>query len=699
MATLVLTAVGSALGGPVGGAIGGLIGNGLDHRLLGRRRDGPRLTELAVQTSSYGTAIPLVFGTMRVAGTVIWSTDLKEARSGGGKGQGTRYGYSASFAVLLSGRPIRRIGRIWADGRLVRGAAGDLKVKAGLCLHAGGEDQPVDPLIASARGTTPAYRGMAYLVWEDLPLADFGNRIPQMTVEVIADDAAVAAGAIARAVAAEVTAGEGMALAGFAATGSVRGVLEVLAQAAGGWWSPAGGGLALCLDAGAPGVVTDDGVATQGVSGAARSRRTAPIETVPRAIAVSHYDPARDYQAGVQRAARIGPGTGEERIEMPAALSAGAARSLAAQLLAQAAAARVRRTVTLGFAGMTVAAGRVVRIGEEPGRWRVAEASVEGLATRLTLEPLAGAVAVPAGASSGSVAAAPDVPLGTTVLRAAEIPALDDDLAGTPRLTVVANGTGAGWRRATLLWSADDGASWTDAGETGAPGVVGSVEAVTDFATACLFDLAGSLTVRLARGDMMLADADDAALDRGANLAMAAGELIQFGRAEMLGAGRWRLTRLLRGRRGTEAVPARAGDGFALLSADSVRTIALPLALLGREIRVAAAGAGDAAPVEVRVLLDGASVRPPAPAALIRSGAGLVWTRRSRAGWGWRDGGDAPLGEEAERYRLTLTAADGSSTTVETEAPAWPGPVAPGTRVALRQRGTWADSLPLTADV
>ncbi len=79
MATLVLTALGTAVGGPIGGAIGGVLGNMVDRRVLGTTREGPRLTELAVQTSSYGSAIPQLFGTMRVAGTVIWATDLRES--------------------------------------------------------------------------------------------------------------------------------------------------------------------------------------------------------------------------------------------------------------------------------------------------------------------------------------------------------------------------------------------------------------------------------------------------------------------------------------------------------------------------------------------------------------------------------------------------------------------------------------------
>ena len=59
MATLVLTTVGRVLGGPIGGLLGGLAGQAIDGRLFrGAAREGPRLTELAVQTSSYGTQIP-----------------------------------------------------------------------------------------------------------------------------------------------------------------------------------------------------------------------------------------------------------------------------------------------------------------------------------------------------------------------------------------------------------------------------------------------------------------------------------------------------------------------------------------------------------------------------------------------------------------------------------------------------------------
>ena len=112
MATLVLTAVGNVFGGPIGGAIGATLGQIIDRNLLfkPKGREGPRLTELAVQGSSYGAPIPRLFGTIRVAGSVIWATDLVEHRAtSGGKGRPkvTSYSYTASFAVALSSRPIR----------------------------------------------------------------------------------------------------------------------------------------------------------------------------------------------------------------------------------------------------------------------------------------------------------------------------------------------------------------------------------------------------------------------------------------------------------------------------------------------------------------------------------------------------------------------------------------------------------------
>ena len=670
MATLILTTVGNAIGGPVGGAIGALMGRSVDALLVRpKRREGPRLTELAVQTSSYGSQIPRLFGTMRVAGTVIWATDLIESRatSGGGKGQpGTAtYSYAASFAVLLSARRVVRIGRIWAEGKLLRGAGGDFKTATGFRLHAGGEDQPVDPLIASAEGAgmAPAHRGCAYVVFERMALADYGNRIPSLTFEVIADEGPVAVGAIASAVAQElVEAGSvPLMLEGYAAAGgSVGAVLASLAQASGAWFVAEGAGLVMRGAGGSVVRIVDEGVGA-GAAGPARTRTVAAIETVPRTLSIGHYDPAREYQAGLQRVRRPGAGVRDERIEVAAVMTAGAAKTIATGMMARAEAERVRRTVRMGFAGMALTPGTCVVIeGEGEAVWRIVESSIEAMVTTLVLVPVEPAP-LPVRASGGRVLGAVDAVIGATVLVVFETPGLGDAPLVAPRLSVAACGTGAGWRQAALLYSLDDGASWIAGGGTAAPAVIGRVVGVAGAAPATLVDEAGAFEVVLARGDMVLADADAAGLDGGRNLAIVGDELIQFGRAVPLGGGRWRLTRLLRGRRGTEAaIGTQEPDArFVLIEAETVRGIDLPVTALGQGVRVMASGVGDAVPVEARILLSGASVRPPSPVALsvVEAGGGdavVRWVRRSRAGWRWIDGGDVPLGEDAEIYAVRI---------------------------------------------
>ncbi|MES3100465.1 phage tail protein [Sphingomonas faeni] len=711
MATLVLTAVGSAVGGPIGGAIGALIGQSVDHALFApKRREGPRLVELAVQTSSYGSQIPKLFGTMRVAGTVIWASDLIETRASSRRGKGqpstSTYSYAASFAVLLSARAIRGVGRIWAEGKLLRGAAGDFKTATGFRLHLGGEDQAVDPLIASAEGAaSPAYRGAAYAVFEMLQLADFGNRIPSLTFEVMADEGSVPVSTIAKALAQEVSGTAALTVGGFAASGgSVRAVLEMLGHAGGAWFAPSGTGLVMRDTAGAAVTVADEGFAASG-KGVRRARAVAAIETVPRSLTVGYYDAARDYQAGVQRARRPGAGLRDERIEVPAVLEAGAAKTVAEAMLARAEAGRVRRTVAAGFGAMAIAPGACVTIVDERGAseggvWRVTDVSIEGMATILGLVPLV-AASLPATATSGRVSKAADAVIGATIVHAFEIPGLEEAPLTAPRMTVVAAGTGAAWRQAALLYSLDDGVSWVTAGATAAPAVLGTIAGVASGAPATLIDLRGAFEVVLAHADMTLGDADAAALDRGENLALLGDELVQFGRAEPLGGARWRLSGLLRGRRGSEAAAGTQGigDRFAVLETGAARAFDLPVSVLAREVRVMASGVGDATPVETRCLMTGASVVPPSPVHLdwhgeADGGATVWWTRRSRAGWRWIDGVDAPLAEETEAYRVTVATATGTrEIEVVTPSAAVTAEERAGVaRVTVRQRGVFGES-------
>ena len=200
MATRILgsigTAIGSALGGPVGGFIGAQLGGAFGSLIGGSNNktyDGARLEDLAVQTSTYGKSIAKVWGSVRLAGNVIWSLPIKEmvtttTVSGGGKGGGgsaaktteNDYSYYITLAIGICEGEITSIDRVWADAELLDLSQGTYR------LYTGTETQLPDPLIESYEGvgSTPGYRGMAYVVIEDFPMADYGNRIPNFTFEV-----------------------------------------------------------------------------------------------------------------------------------------------------------------------------------------------------------------------------------------------------------------------------------------------------------------------------------------------------------------------------------------------------------------------------------------------------------------------------------------------------------------------------------
>ncbi|WP_062732993.1 phage tail protein [Sphingobium abikonense] len=721
MATIVLSAVGTVLGGPIGGAIGGLIGNAFDNEVLfkPKGRQGARLSDLQVQTSSYGTQLPAIFGTMRVAGTVIWATDLQEtsSRSGGGKGRPsvTSYSYSASIAVALSSRPIRAIRRIWADGNLLRGAAGDFKTELGAFrVHQGDEGQSPDPLIASAQGigATPAHRGLAYVVFEDLALADYGNRIPSLTFEVEADEGAVSLGRIAGELSGARLAGPAsISVDGFAASGAdMREAVMPLVEAFGLGLRSGADGLAL-VDAGAAaGTIADEALA-QRVNG----RAIDPVEHqggsadgVPVALSLRYHDAARDYQAGMQRVTRPGAGRSESGIDLPAVLDPDAARALASDRLRARWAGRARMTVRCDWRALGLAAGDVVTVDRAAGLWRIEEREWEAMAVRLALRRLpGGGGAPPIGAGSGAIVRPVDAPHGPTTLLLADLPRIADGVASAPLVVAAASG-GAGWRNAALFVTGASGEA-VPIGRSAGRAVMGVADTVLPGGSALLVDRGQSVSVTLLAADMVLLSVDEAALDQGRNLALLGRELIQFDTAERTGAATYRLSGLRRGVRGTDWAMAEhmAGEPFLLIEEGR---LVEPLSMQGADseagsvLRVSAVGIGDVAPAEAMLTISGEALKPLAPVHMRagRDGAGgwtIEWTRRSRDGWRWLSGTDVPLGEESERYGVEVL--DGAivvraqevtsaSWTYGADMIAADGMDGRDVLIAVRQRGTYA---------
>ncbi len=194
MATLALSVAGQFVGGLVGGpigatvgrALGALAGSAVDGWLFGGadKGDAP-LFDVRLGSSSEGLGVPRLYGWGRLSGNIIWARELVRhgSETAGSKGIAPAEETEeilASFAIGFCEGRVARLGRIWADGQLLdtRGLT--------LRFYHGDEDQMPDSLIEAVQGegNAPAYRGLCYLVVENLPLSRFGNRIPQLSAEL-----------------------------------------------------------------------------------------------------------------------------------------------------------------------------------------------------------------------------------------------------------------------------------------------------------------------------------------------------------------------------------------------------------------------------------------------------------------------------------------------------------------------------------
>lgn len=694
MATIVLGAVGGLIGGTVGQFIGQSIGSVVDGMIFAPsvKREGPRLRDLSVQSSAYGEAVPLVFGRTRIAGNIIWSTGLQETRTTERRGGGKRgsvttvtYHYSASFAVALAGRKIAGVGRVWADGKLIRDTAGHLNVGGQMRVYPGDERQEPDPLIEAAEGfgNTPAYRGLAYAVFERLELGEFANRIPLLTFEVIGDeglgDAAspVPVVTIARA------------LCGRAGVETTAGAAEdTLMGFAVGRAAPAGEALraleALCplylADRGTGGAAVADRVAGEPVQlkrahlGAAKEGKEEPRRRaarrgeaeLPREVSIAYAEAGRDYQAGLQRARRLtAAGSSVERLELPAVLDAATAKQAAERLLARRWRRREPLEVAVPWQYLSLTPGDAIRMdGDADGLWQVRELTVEAGRLLISAVPVdAGDDVSTATAEPGRAPTQPGTPHGPTTLVVMDLPPLTATLPAGLGLHLAVAGASAGWRRASIAVSTDGGFDYDIAADVASRTVMGTAVSALPAGETALWDRHSTVTIALLADDMILESRSESAVLSGANLCLIGGEVLQFATAELLQNGHYRLRNLLRGRRGTEAATLNhtAGEQFVLLSGAALAPHDAGLAALGQTLLFKAMSpyqtVEDVAALPVMVAGRGLRPLPPVHMSAKRlqnNDIHLSWTRRSRQGFDWVDGADAPLAEEAELYDVEV---------------------------------------------
>lgn len=172
--------------------------------------EGPRLKDLGVAVSEYGTPLVDVYGECKIDGLpYIHAEKLREkkvqSKTKGGKYNNYKYFFTGAAAVC--GHELDAISRVWFDGRLVydatnagptsillglfQGLGGDTPVKLArgrnFRMQLGTEAQLPDPRYEEwcedryGPDSANAWRGTPYLFFEEIPLEKLGNRPPTIS--------------------------------------------------------------------------------------------------------------------------------------------------------------------------------------------------------------------------------------------------------------------------------------------------------------------------------------------------------------------------------------------------------------------------------------------------------------------------------------------------------------------------------------
>ena len=608
MATIAIPALG-ALGAAltpwapsVGWAIGTVVGGALFPQ---QREPSGKLEDLHVTGSGYGAMIPMVWGRVRLGGNIVWATDLNDRIEG--RKNNRYHAYYANLAVLICRGPVVGVRRIWGEDLILYDSGQNPPTRHNIRIYVGHQNQVADPLIQSVEGAanTPAYRGLCYVVFEELPLKDWGNRIPSLNFEVDAGPATLAdvLGDVMDLVGIgpdlrDLSRVAGIPVAGciLAQQAAARDFLDALLRVYAVDLAeiderivalPRGGPVALSIDEGDLGARVWQGP-THEVPAPIEIERAAELE-LPARVDVCYMEAAREYQQAEQRAIRYTKTRVAEArtLKLPLVLTASEARQVAERQLYTEWLERTRYRFALGPRYWRLAPGSIVSlpVGGERRRARITAMEI-GLFAEARCEAVLddGAVLAQeaAGASVPTRPAARDsiVPTAFTAWSGRE---LRDEDGLAPGFYVAAGG-GAGWRGCGVYYS-PDGTTWIACGEISQAVPWGTAtSALAEWADPSAWDTANTVAVQMQAGG--LGSMSQAEVDAGLNAAVLGNEIIGFATATFMGGGDYTLSTLRRGRRGTPTDGHQAGDLFVLVSPVPPLRVSVPANLVGQAVQV-----------------------------------------------------------------------------------------------------------------
>ncbi|MHC1758330.1 MAG: phage tail protein [Negativicutes bacterium] len=460
-------------------------------------------------------------------------------------------------------------------------------------LHLGTEAQTADSIIEAVEGAgnVPAYRGLAYIVFQDFPLHDFGWRIPNLTFEVecvpadlrdIVEDICIN---VAGVTLDDIDASdlEGVTVPGYTveSTSNARAQIEPLQ---GGYnfdgverdgkiyferRSVANAVAIPCDDLGA--YEGDEPIPPLTIT-------TADEMELPRSVTVKYISPDWDYQEQQMTSKRqLTASRHEVEINTGLIMTDAQAQELADLKLYEAWIQSTSYETALGPKYADIRPGSIIQPVDELGSTHTAvvvksDYGKPGL-NKISAVAISGVVYLPAARTIDANSSLDDSEAATQIIfEFLDLPHLPTDATATDNIYFGCCGNV--YSGVNVYKTVDSGNSYQLVKQHVPAATMGvSISTLAMVADTTVWDNTNTVDVTMYNGT--LASHTEAEVLAGFNAAMLGDEVIQFKTATLLSAGVYRLSGLLRGRHGTAAEVSThtSDDRFVLIEASTLGII------------------------------------------------------------------------------------------------------------------------------
>lgn len=426
-----------------------------------------------------------------------------------------------------------------------------------------------------------------------------------------------------------------------------------------------------CFDGGATG---GDGSANSGIPPAVTTSRSDET-TMPRSIRLHYKAVSRDYQDGeADSPFRLATtAVDDQDISLPVILTDTQAVQSAEIIWSDAWAAQNSHELSIDQSWSHLEPGDCIGVPIDGVIQRlriVSDSNAAGILRKLScVRDSEGAYI------SFAVAEAPQtVPQTLKLIAPSSAEFLDlpclQDADSDPGFYVAAqrqNGAGNLWKGATIYKSVDGGSTFTAVFSLITEATIGTLVSALPVSEAHTWDNDTVIDVTVASAAFTFESRTDDAVLAGANAAAVGDdgrwEIVQYANATKISDTHWQLSRLLRGRRGTEHNIGRShiNDRLVVISTGDVGRVVLQTTEIGaaRVYKVVSIGASYASGIDTPFTGHAEALVPFSPtaaAAVQETGDGILisWVRRSRLGRTLMSGVDIPLGETTEAFQVDI---------------------------------------------